>query len=374
MVEAQDLVGLEIGNYSVKIAELGGKAHKIRLKTLDKENLHLTTDQAYKKLQVKNKVSYNLSPHETADQLRKNCLRMLSADKEQAIAAAIKRLYERNKVAGDKVAITLAAPLTAVKRMQLPKVAPDLLKEAVQWEAQQYFPFDLAEFQLDFQVLPESRHSPYYQILLVAAPKAAIEQSVRLVRRVGLDPVILDVPALALENLYAVNYYLESADQVCLVDIGATYTLMNVLRKGSTVLTHTLPLGGDHYTQVIQNKLGVDYSQAENIKQAQETLPQDLQYLLTGLSAKLAQELKQFLESSQSALGGRGIKKIFLSGGGASMNGLPEYLQGSLGRPIAVLNPLNAVRFNRSHFPLAATALGLAGMAVVIGLGLRRCL
>ncbi len=338
MGTGQELAGLEVGNYAVKVAQLGGKPHKVRLKVLDREILPATESQA---------------------------------DKDLAALAAIKRLYKRNEIGSKQVAVSVVSPATAVKRMQVPKVAPHLLREAVLWEAEQYLPFDPADFQLDFQLLPEGKNSPYHQLLLVAAPKAAIEQAAQLVRQAGLQPVIVDVPALALENQYALNYARETAQRVCLLDIGAHSTLINILSAGSTVLAHSLSLGGDNYTRVIQDQLGVDYTEAESIKQQPGNLSKELQAALQVVSSQLGQELKRLLDYSKPALNGLEVEKIFLSGGGCLINGLADCLQTSLAKPVFFLDPLKAIRFKKVDFPAQTLRPYLASTAIAVGLGLR---
>lgn len=333
-----ELVGLEVGNYAVKIAQLGGNPQNISLKVLDREIL---------------------PPVETQEK------------KDQAILSAITQLYQRNQINEKKVAITVPALVTTVKKMQIPKVDPLLLREAVYWEAEQYLPFNLAEFQLDYHLLPENHESPYHQLLLVAVPKAAIDHTVRLIQKAGLKPTVVDIPAFALENQFTFNYFQEKASAVCIIDIGARSTLINILLKGNTVIANSLPIGGDNYTQIIQNKSGVDYITAEDIKR-QINKPNEIQEILQNISAKFGNKLRQFLDSCKPALNGAEIERIYLCGGGCLLEGITNHLEDTLNKKVLFLNPLRSITLDQRIFPVDVLKPYLTSMAIAIGLGLRR--
>src|SRR6187431_1657531 len=51
------------------------------------------------------------------------------------------------------IASALSGHAVIVKRLSLPSMTDAELSEAIPWEAEQYIPFDLADVQLDYQVL-----------------------------------------------------------------------------------------------------------------------------------------------------------------------------------------------------------------------------
>src|SRR6185369_6098708 len=52
-----------------------------------------------------------------------------------------------------RVTAALSGHAVIVKRLSLPTMTEAELHEAIPWEAEQYIPFDLAEVQLDYQVV-----------------------------------------------------------------------------------------------------------------------------------------------------------------------------------------------------------------------------
>jgi type IV pilus assembly protein PilM len=54
----------------------------------------------------------------------------------------------------------LAGHAVIVKRLSMPAMSTAELTEAIPWEAEQYIPFDLADVQLDYQVLTQRTARP----------------------------------------------------------------------------------------------------------------------------------------------------------------------------------------------------------------------
>ena len=99
-----------------------------------------------------------------------------------------------------------------------------MLDAQVKLSAEQYIPFDINEVNLDFHVLPPSENpdeQSEMSIVLVAAKKDKINELTELVKAAGLSPVVMDVDAFAVENMYGVTSPATQDDTTILVNIGA---------------------------------------------------------------------------------------------------------------------------------------------------------
>jgi type IV pilus assembly protein PilM len=85
--------------------------------------------------------------------------------------------------------------------------------------------------------------------------------------------------------------------------------------------------------------------------------------------AEMATELRRSLEYHRSRTRGRGVDRILLCGGTASLQGLDQFLDTELQVPVTVANPLSSVKVATKQFdpayleslaPVFAVALGLA--------------
>src|SRR5580765_7583171 len=121
----------------------------------------------------------------------------------------------------------LAGHAVIVKRLSMPAMTPAELTEAIPWEAEQYIPFDLADVQLDYQVLSGADGKPAadgtkpgLEVLLVAARKDRIEDRAGVIAQAGRRPVVVDVEAFALANAYQMNYPERTDPLTALVHVG----------------------------------------------------------------------------------------------------------------------------------------------------------
>jgi type IV pilus assembly protein PilM len=123
-----------------------------------------------------------------------------------AAAEALKQVFDTLRVRRGRIAAALSGHAAIVKRLSLPPMTEAELAEAIPWEAEQYIPFDLADVQLDYQVLTAEPGARTTEVLLVSAKKERIDERAEAIVRAGRQPVILDLEAFALVNAYEANH------------------------------------------------------------------------------------------------------------------------------------------------------------------------
>src|SRR5439155_581058 len=93
-----------------------------------------------------------------------------------------------------------------VKKISLPSMSDQELSDTIQKEAAQHIPFDLADVNLDYQILSDDATNPQMDVLLVAVKKDKILNYTNVLSMAGKTPAIVDFDALALQNCYEYNY------------------------------------------------------------------------------------------------------------------------------------------------------------------------
>jgi type IV pilus assembly protein PilM len=229
------VIGLDIGSSSVKAVEI---AHKSRDKGFELRSL----GQA-------------MLPGEAIVQGA-----FLNSS---AIVDAIREAVENGRIGGKDVAAAVSGHSVIVKRVNLPQMSREELEDQIQWEAEQYIPFDVNEVNLDFQILDASEEEGQMDVLLVAAKKDLIDDYVQVIQEAGLNPIAIDVAGFAVQNAYELNYELEPEAVIALVNIGAQVVNINVLRNGIPAFTRDIMTGGAQYTEEIQKALSVSFDEAE---------------------------------------------------------------------------------------------------------------
>ncbi|HYG67755.1 MAG TPA: type IV pilus assembly protein PilM, partial [Anaeromyxobacteraceae bacterium] len=159
-------VGLDIGSSSVKLVQLKEKKGGYALQAFG---------------------SAPLPPEAIVDGALMN---------SSAIVQAIQELVAKEKVKVKEVAIGVGGHSVIIKKISLPRMSQDELDESIQWEAEQYIPFDVKDVNIDTQILtPEGDAAGQMDVLLVAAKKDMINDYTSVCAEAGLTATVVDVDA-----------------------------------------------------------------------------------------------------------------------------------------------------------------------------------
>ena len=66
------------------------------------------------------------------------------------VSDVIRQLFDRNGIKTKKVVASLSGNAVIVKRIVLPLMSDEELRESIYWEAEQYIPFDIQDVNLDY--------------------------------------------------------------------------------------------------------------------------------------------------------------------------------------------------------------------------------
>src|SRR2546421_1779886 len=160
---------------------------------------------------------------------------------EGRVVSAIKELFDETKIKVKQVAVSISGHAVIIKKISLPPMPDEELEGQVRLAAEQYIPFDINEVNIDFHILNPNEQSddgqPQMSLLLVAAKKDKVTELSELVKAAGLNPVILDVDAFAIENMYGINYPPKPEDNVALGNIGASVMNGKLVGGETSLLT-----------------------------------------------------------------------------------------------------------------------------------------
>lgn len=295
----------------------------------------------------------------------------------QTVVDTIKELFEAHRVKGKDVAISVSGHSVIIRKISLPAMTPEDLQDSIQWEAEQYIPFEMSDVYLDVEVLNEQSMEDQMDVLLVAAKKEMVNEFVQVVRDAGLNPQIVEADCLSVQNQFEINYELPLTETVVLINIGATVTNISVISHGTTTFTRDIaPLGGNLYTEAIQKQLNVSYDEAETLKaggelglDADAVVPQEVERVMYGVSEDVATEIQRSLDFYTATHTEDRIAKIYISGGTAKIPSLYRIIEQKLGVPVEIINPFKNIEVDGKRFdleylrdvaPMAAVATGLA--------------
>jgi type IV pilus assembly protein PilM len=267
----------------------------------------------------------------------------------ELLAQATYNLFAKNLV-GDittrRVALSIPATRAYNRNIQLPKLSHKELDEAIRLEAEQYIPIPLDELYLDYDIV--SKTDSGTEVLVVAAPRKLIDSYLLFSKLVGLEVVAIETTISASSRLF-VHTSRGTIPPTILIDFGSISSDITIYDQ-TLVVTGTAPGGGDSFTTLIAQRLGITLEEAGVVKtkyglgvsKKQAEITEALTPILESLTKEIRRMIRYYEERSSA---NRKIAQAVTLGGGANMPGLSEYLTDKLRLPVRVCHPWEELHF-----------------------------
>lgn len=289
------------------------------------------------------------------------------------VTNTLKDLIREHNVKVKDAVSSLTGHSVIIKKVSFPAMTEEELSESIQWEAEQYIPFPIAEVNIDFQIMgADTEGRGQMDVMLVAVKRDVINDYTNVIKEAGLNPVVIDVDSFALENMLEVNYPVTPGEMIAAVNIGASITSISVIVGGFTIFTRSIPMGGNQFTEEIQRQFNISFKDAEGSKTGKAPVEVDTAALsgaIEAVSTNLAFEVKRSIDFFLGGSHGSYVTKVYLCGGGAKVSGLLPLLQEKTSIPVEMVNPFKNIEFNPKYFapeklkelaPFFGVAVGLA--------------
>jgi type IV pilus assembly protein PilM len=337
----QNILGIDIGSYSIKIAEIR---------------------RTFKSFEL---VKFYEHPINYSDLLTP----------EESIQAALTAIVEDNDLKWDQLIVGLPGQLVSSRLITLPFGNKKKIDQTIEFELENYIPFELDDVVVDYNIIRSTKDES--KVLVMYAPKGQFVKYLTLLENANVDPRIVCVEGVELVNL--VNLGMVPPEGVySLVDIGHKKTTVTICKGKSLVYTRTIMLGGWHITNSIAKRLNVSYEEAEKLKIEMGQINVDdptglddltrnvlgaIKSAVDDIVLHLKQTFFSYQDEEHEAVAG-----IYLSGGTSRLPGIDRYISVKIKQNVAFLDCLE-FHFSRLlasevHLQLIPQALALALRAV----------
>jgi len=287
------------------------------------------------------------------------------------VVEAVSELLAESKLKVKNVATSISGHSVIIRKISLPTMPEDELEKSIQYEAEQYIPFEINEVFLDFQILGADPDDPsQMKVLLVAAKKDFVNDYLAVFREAGLNPVVVDVDGFAVQNMFEANYGLADEEVFALVNMGASAININIIKGGESVFTRDIQVGGNAVNDELQKRLGLNEEDAERVKLGgipEGVNANTVKEIIADAAANIAQEVQRSLDFFSATSADERVQKVFLTGGVSRMKQVGESLGSRLGIPVEVVDPFKGVLASgkdeaalENIAPTLSVALGLA--------------
>jgi len=327
--KAQTRVGLDIGHYNLKLAELEKKGDSFKIINARMQDIR----------QVKN------------------------------IPEAIKRILKEANISTKKVNISVSGENVVARYLSLPEMTEAELRKAMAFQLEDHIPFKPEEVYTDYYVLGEEGNlTNKIRVFLVATKKDLLEERARLVREAGLTPQVITTDALALKNTFYFNYPSKNEANVTLLNIGDKITNLLISRQQIPYFVRDSRFGGDMITSLIQTKLQLEKKAAEEFKHNPKEESPEISKITKATFGNLVNEIFVSLDFYEN-LTEQKIDEIYITGGTSQLLGLREFLEGYLNLKLIPLEPFKKFSFSPNISRETITKLS-PYFAVAVGLAL----
>ncbi|GAA1426375.1 type IV pilus assembly protein PilM [Agrococcus citreus] len=287
------------------------------------------------------------------------------------VTAALKELWKRGRFTTKRVVLGIGNDRVLARELTVPNAPQQMLRESLPFQVHDMLPVPTPEAILDFYPVSDAGHGQV-QGLLIAAVKEGVLATIEAVRKAKLEAVTVDFIPFALTRALLRRSAGEGA--IAVVDVGAHTTTVVIACDGVPHFVRIIPSGGDEITHTLHARLGMERHAAEDVKRSlglgfNGFPPHDepVVEIIREVTGELVTGVRNTVSYFAASRPDLPVRRVLLTGDGASLGGLPGALSEVLRLPVEWGNPFydvtirgrdrerTAVEGNR-----AVVALGLA--------------
>jgi type IV pilus assembly protein PilM len=298
------------------------------------------------------------------------------------VVETLQRVFHDSKIRQKECAISVSGQSVIIRKITVPMMTQAELDEQIHWEAEQHIPFDIKDVQVDYQVLRRRPEASQMDLLLVAAKRDQINDYAQLARDARLKPVVCDIDAFTVQNLFEFSRGLPPDNTIALINVGASLASLNIIAGGVSAFTREIANGGNVITDEIQKQLGVPFEQAEAYKCGGPAdpndpyragiVPQQVVQIIDSVSDAIAAEIQRSLDFFMATSGEAEITRIFVTGGTANLSSLAQAVERRARVPTEVWSPVERIIVDAKEVAADVLQSRAAQLGVALGLSLRK--
>jgi type IV pilus assembly protein PilM len=338
----KDIVGLDIGANSIKVVKLGRQ-----------KGGYVLNSMAIRELPPEAIVSEEVRDRE-------------------AVIFNVQSIMDEVEPGAKDVVVSLSGHALITDKLSIDQKTGAEAEQAILFEAEQRSPFDVEDVALDHHVIRINEETNKMEVLLVAARKEYLENYLNMIVDSGLHPIAVDTDAFAVYNAYINNYEVDPNRTTVLVDLGQDVTNVLYIHDGYYHSTRDLSVGTRVIFNAIQQEFRLNHELTTKAIQGQMegSIDQDmLKATILSSSEEVVNGMELAFNYFKSQAKTDAIDWMVLSGGGALIPYLPEYMQSKLQIPLEIFNPLRNIEYDPERMegleperiaPLLAVPIGMA--------------
>jgi len=163
--------------------------------------------------------------------------------------------------------VNLAEEHAFSRIIQTPPMEEEEMSEAIQWEAESNIPLPIDKVYLSFEILGKKEDNKN-QVLLSATTKSIVDELVKNLKLVGLDPLAIESESTALvRSLSQTGSLPDTQNPVLIINLREHHTHIITLDMQVVALSATTEHASANFDTAIENAFKIKKEEAERYRQ-----------------------------------------------------------------------------------------------------------
>jgi len=249
------------------------------------------------------------------------------------VTAAITQAMAIPSLAVRTVNLSVSGQWVIMRVVDMPTMKPAELLQSLPFEAQRHLPFKVEDVVLDGAILGPAEPNKVWA-LIVACKRELLEQRLGWLKQTGLEPGVIDVDALAVANAFAARHDgPATTGSYALMNLGAQWTNLVVLRDGIPYLVRDIPWGAARLARQVAEQLGVEESTIAAALTQQTPPSSEVAGAMKAVCESVAADVQLSFDFFESRFGSQ-PDRVLVSGGLSRCPGLLEAVKSHLAQPL----------------------------------------
>ncbi len=302
-------------------------------------------------------------------------------------AKALESVLENKEFAFPKTkyfVVSLPEEKAFLRILELPSsLKKEEFENALKFEIEANIPVSLDEVYYDHEILKHPHPSGnYIDVMVNAIPKRIVDSYVNFFKKYGFQPLAFEIESVATKRALFPCCDSSIKETVLVLDIGASRTCFMIVSEEMLRFTSSNSVAGDTFSKTLSEHFPMNLKEAEFMKRVvgldnnQEKGKELLEVLRPSL-VMVKEQIQNYIEFFENhptkdnfSDEAKKVSKIILTGGGATLWGIKDWISQELGLPVIFGNPLGKIKESRDSKTRMSLEDSLA-YSTAVGLAMR---
>ncbi len=261
----------------------------------------------------------------------------------------LRKAIASNKMKAKQVVFTITSGRINSREVMIPMVKDNRIADVVAANASEYFPVDLSQFELAHNILGvvgEKKGQQQYKLLVMAAPKALLANYYDLAKELKLELAAIDYAG---NSVFQVAKDKVSKGTSLVVKIDERSTLVLAIQNSVLTFTRNLPYGVDEAFQTIIDSSR--WTKTDTVVEAMDAMAlnectafPEIVEALEPVVSNISRVVDYYVSHNADVQ----VEKIYITGVGADIKGMAEFMAREISYPIEVLRQVEGWKLEQS--------------------------